>query len=666
MSFSGDISTVNPTSVFLSRSGEVSRPANLPNNAPVQTNNFYTNLLLDNHREPVWTNPYKLQFDNKNCHIYYPTSLDLVYGPEPVKYFYYPNGIEHLLFTSPDFSNDPQFVVSQLDKFSINCQFKNDSGTVSFPLVQGMGFVTGVYDLIIPEIKSGVGIKSVQGKLCQNNRLSKYEITLNNDVKYTMYLSQNIRIRASTERIVFEKAVPNLVIQIGFGTFDYYDQVAGCYISNVEFSATTTSYSFEYKTLGNNLTGAPLIFAPPHMVKNFSSTSQKTISDISVNLCVLGELKGCITPKLTINVQIPNVRFGFRNESLSQNVLSVISEQASRDVNGDILSETDSDSMYFGGKKFLKYAMLLYITHYILKDDDLSRPLLQKIKQAYSRFINNNQQNPLFYDSNFKGIVSSATEGNDFGNGHYNDHHFHYGYHIYAIAIIIRVDNNIGDGDFKNSVKNWVELLIMDVFNINKSNNNFPFVRNFDFYFGHSWAKGLYSSGDGKDEESSSEDYMCYYGLKLYGNVMGYKNLEDCANLVLGILNQSLNLYFYYQDDSIMPSRFVDNKVSGIYFENKVDHTTYFGNEERYIHGIHMIPLTPISSFYRTREFVESEWDILKNQLSNDNWMSTCMLNYSLIAANEAYDFFQNNWRDEYLDDGLSLTYCLFYCASNM
>lgn len=29
-------------------------------------------------------------------------------------------------------------------------------------------------------------------------------------------------------------------------------------------------------------------------------------------------------------------------------------------------------------------------------------------------------------------------KGADYGQGYYNDHHFHYGYHIYVLAVIIK------------------------------------------------------------------------------------------------------------------------------------------------------------------------------------------------------------------------------------
>lgn len=665
MTSNGAVSIVNPSSMFPIKSGETKRPNYVSAEGPIQTNNFYTNLLLDNHDNPVWTNPYKLTFDSTKCNIYYPVSSDIVYGSDPVKYYFFPNGINHLLLTSTDFSESPTFTIPSLSKFVAHPKFSNTYGTLSMPLVQGMGFVTGIYKGLIPEIITDVGFKNITGVSCQNDKLSKFVITLQNDVKYTMFTSEIINIKYEATRIIFPKSYDNLYVQVAYGTNDYYDQVAGCYIDEVEFKLNDKSYLFEYKTIGSSLTSC-LVFCPPHMVNNFNQDTKSKISNISVDSHVLGSLTGCITDKVTVNVTTPDISFSFNSETFDETIKAHILKQAQADCKADVNSETNLDSMYFAGKKFLKFAYLLYLVHFVLKEDLLTRSLLERIKSAYSRFINNEQKNPLFYDSEFLGIVSSATGGNDFGNGHYNDHHFHYGYHVHASALIIKVEQDLGQLEFSNSVKSWIEYLIKDFFNTDESNNEFPLMRSFDFYFGHSWAKGLYVSGDGKDEESSSEDYNSFYGIKLYGEVTGNTDMTRKSNCILGIMQQSFNHYFYYLNNTIMPSKFTSNIVSGIYFENKVDHTTYFGNFESYIHGIHMIPLTPLSQFFRSKEFVSLEWEHIKDQLTDDNWMSTCMMNYSLIDGSGAYNFFSNQWQDKYLDDGLSLSFCLFYCASNM
>lgn len=44
-----------------------------------------------------------------------------------------------------------------------------------------------------------------------------------------------------------------------------------------------------------------------------------------------------------------------------------------------------------------------------------------------------------------------------------------------------------------------------------------PHCSCYDWFKGHSWEKGTFPSGDGKDEESTSEDYHCHYGIKMWG-----------------------------------------------------------------------------------------------------------------------------------------------------
>jgi len=78
---------------------------------------------------------------------------------------------------------------------------------------------------------------------------------------------------------------------------------------------------------------------------------------------------------------------------------------------------------------------------------------------------------------------------------------------------------------------------------------------------------------------------------------------------MLAVQARAFNTYFYLLDtNTIHPARFTPNKVTGILFENKVDHATYFGTAPELIHGIHMLPLSPASALLRARPFVLQEW----------------------------------------------------------
>lgn len=116
-------------------------------------------------------------------------------------------------------------------------------------------------------------------------------------------------------------------------------------------------------------------------------------------------------------------------------------------------------------------------------------------------------------------VTGQALE--DYGNTYYNDHHFHYGYHILAAAVIGHLDKS-----WVAKNKDYVNMLARDTSNPSAKDSMFPMWRSFDWYHGHSWATGLFASLDGKNQESTSEDTMHVYGLKMWGKISGNGALE--------------------------------------------------------------------------------------------------------------------------------------------
>lgn len=55
---------------------------------------------------------------------------------------------------------------------------------------------------------------------------------------------------------------------------------------------------------------------------------------------------------------------------------------------------------------------------------------------------------------------------------------------------------------------------------------SFPSARHFDWYEGHSWASGLQTWNDGKNQESSSEAVNGYFGVQLVGDAIGQHDLR--------------------------------------------------------------------------------------------------------------------------------------------
>lgn len=239
------------------------------------------------------------------------------------------------------------------------------------------------------------------------------------------------------------------------------------------------------------------------------------------------------------------------------------------------------------------------------EQDSIVTPGLNKLKSSFARFVENRQVFPLAYDTVWKGVVSTASYvsgdlGFDFGNTAYNDHQFHYGYHVFTAAVIAHLDKAwLSQGNNKA----WVNMLVRDFDNPSEADTYFPVSRSMDWYHGHSWAKGLFESGDGKDLESTSEDAFATYAVKMWAKVIGDANMEARANLQMAVKARAIRAYFLMDaSNTNQPLEFIANRVTGIVsgptghvrdvfangsqlFENKVDYTTYFGANFEYIHG---------------------------------------------------------------------------------
>lgn len=138
---------------------------------------------------------------------------------------------------------------------------------------------------------------------------------------------------------------------------------------------------------------------------------------------------------------------------------------------------------------------------------------------------------------------------------------------------------------------------------------------------------------------------------------------------MLAVQKRAFQNYFLLESSNAnQPANFIKNKVTGILFENKVDHTTYFGTNIEFIQGIHMLPINPSSGYIRNKNFVTQEWNAFFGNGRVDNvqggWRGILYSNLALIDPKSAYNFFNNASFDQgYLDGGASLTWYLALSA---
>lgn len=476
----------------------------------------------------------------------------------PIQFFINPIGIQSLILSSVELGSSTVLSTTDLGAFSVNAVLSPQAGassTITFPLVQGMAFVTGIYNELMPAIQSSVFFQSVTQVASPRAGVFKYQITLEDKKSWLLYAipsngqDPGLKLVSSTQLQGLRFWCGTIQVAknpSGFGGENIYDGSAGVYPITAAVAGSVSkhvgTYRISWKKAG--LTSLPLLtFALPHHVHSFDGPTSRGKTPMQlqtttkgVATAVVGDNWTMIEARLPTDMGFAPWTPGTRNTyCLSASAVQIIKQVAFSEINQDYNAQTNLDSMYFSGKALAKFATIIYTTHDLLAEPNLAIQGLNKLKGAFAVFATNQQINPLVYDTIWNGIVSSGSyttgdSGQDFGNTCYNDHHFHYGYFIYTAAVIAYLDPS-----WLSFNQDWVNALVRDAANPSLEDSLFPFSRMFDWYHGHSFAKGLYESADSKDEESSSEDAFFAYAIKMWGHVSGDASMEARGNLMVSL-----------------------------------------------------------------------------------------------------------------------------------
>lgn len=175
----------------------------------------------------------------------------------------------------------------------------------------------------------------------------------------------------------------------------------------------------------------------------------------------------------------------------------------------------------------------------------------------------------------------------------------------------------------------------------------FPVARHKEWFVGHSYASGLFSMEVGKSQESSSECVNAYYALALFSSLdadaKDASSYHQYARLLLASEMRSTKKYWHMQKNSqIYEPLFAQNTMVGVAGEMSVVYSTWFGYKAVYIHGINMIPFTPITTQLLNEEFVAYEYALLRQDYQdlepNDIWRSVVVLDHAIVDAATAWN----------------------------
>jgi endoglucanase Acf2 len=168
-----------------------------------------------------------------------------------------------------------------------------------------------------------------------------------------------------------------------------------------------------------------------------------------------------------------------------------------------------------------------------------------------------------------------------------NDHHFHAAYAILGAATVAQYDSVWASQDHWGGM---VNLLLRDANNWDRTDTRFPFLRAHDAYAGHSWAAGHGDFGDGNNQESSSESMNFSTAAILWGEATHQKDIRDLGVFLHATEQTAVEQYWFDVDNAVFPSTYPHVAI-GMVWGGKGVHSTWFGADPEFIHGINILPV---------------------------------------------------------------------------
>ena len=248
-------------------------------------------------------------------------------------------------------------------------------------------------------------------------------------------------------------------------------------------------------------------------------------------------------------------------------------------------------SAYWQGKGLTRTTQLMAVAEQ--QGNTEARDQLLTIARERMEFWFSGQSKTSYFHYD-KGLGTVVTYPDEFfAVEQMNDHHFHYGYWIRAAAEIALRDPAWAA---KDKWGGMVDLLVSDIATAERGRADFPFLRNFDPYEGHSWASGIGLGPFGNNQESSSEAINAWAGLILWGEASGNPALRDLGAYLYTTEIDAIEHYWFNLHGLVFPPEY-KNVEASMLFGGKYAHNTWWTDEPRQIHGINLLPIASFSTY---------------------------------------------------------------------
>lgn len=287
-----------------------------------------------------------------------------------------------------------------------------------------------------------------------------------------------------------------------------------------------------------------------------------------------------------------------------------------------------SAAPYWNAKALYPMTQALIIANQI-GNETYQTVFKDKIKAVLADWFTYNSSNRedryLYYNQKWGTMYYS---NNDFNTAsEISDHHFTHGYLVYSAAVL-----SMYDVSFYNDYKDIVSFFLKDYMEADQESMDYPKLRCFDPWAGHSWAHGYGSFTEGNNQESSGEALNSWVAGYLFGLMQGDSQTVDAA--IYGFTTELYSIkqyWFNYDEDNWAPEYANYAHVAGMVWGGKYDYATWFGSNPTFIYGIHWLP---------TGEYLSSY--ALGN--TDKAMLSTIYAQYLLAAGGSPNTWYSHMW----------------------
>ncbi|CAK9185928.1 unnamed protein product [Ilex paraguariensis] len=627
---------------------------------PLPTNSFFQNYVLKNGDQPEYIHPYLIKSSLSSLSLCYPSRFSN-------SAFTYQIFNADLTITAQNNPNpNATHLVSAFSDLSVTLDLP--SSKLRFFLVRGSPFLTCAVTR-----SAALSISTIHAILefgCNTSR-TKYTIKLNNDQTWLLYASSAIDLSHDISTIAsggFFGIIRIAILPNSDPRFEAtLDRFSSCYPVSGD-AVLTKPFSVEYKWEKKGWGDLLMLAHPLHLKLLSDNDSSITVLEDFKYQSIDGELVGVVGDSWVLKTDPVSVTWhsirGVKEESYPEVVFAL-----SKDVEALNSTTISTTSSYFYAKLIARAARLALIAEEVSYPEAI--PAIRKfLKDTIEPWLDGTfGGNGFLYDRRWGGIVTrqgSLDSGADFGFGIYNDHHYHLGYFLYAIAVLAKIDPAWG-----RKYRAQAYSLMADFMNLGRrESSNYPRLRCFDLWKLHSWAGGLTEFADGRNQESTSEAVNAYYSAALLGLAYGDTHLVATGSTLSAMEIHSAQMWWHVREgDNLYAEDFTrNNRVVGVLWANKRDSGLWFAPPEwkECRLGIQVLPLLPITEVLLSdvdfvRELVTWTLPALAREGVGEGWKGFVYALEGLYDRDSALEKIRN--LNGY-DDGNSLTNLLWWIHS--